>query len=211
MSGMTWRSKKSEGGGCLHDYASHVVDLMNFVVGVPEQVLSAQLQSIYSEGVEDAVYATFRYGNGASGYLETNWSDETHRKMSTTIQIFGTKGKIVSDRQECRVYLRQGAEFEKYPVGWSTRYITELQAPVSGFIARRNVQLGQRVAPGTPLMAVVPLDQVWVDANFKEPQLARMRVGQPVTLSADLYGGHVVYHGTVAGFGAGTGAAVRKR
>jgi membrane fusion protein, multidrug efflux system len=84
---------------------------------------------------------------------------------------------------------------------------TDLPAPVSGFIARRNVQLGQRVAPGTPLMAVVPLDQVWVDANFKEPQLSRMRVGQPVTLSADLYGGHVVFHGHVAGFGAGTGSA----
>ena len=84
---------------------------------------------------------------------------------------------------------------------------TRLPAPVSGFIARRNVQLGQRVGPGTPLMAVVPLDQVWVDANFKEPQLARMRAGQPVRLTADLYGTHVVYHGTVAGFGAGTGAA----
>ncbi len=84
---------------------------------------------------------------------------------------------------------------------------TDLPAPVSGFVARRNVQLGQRVAPGTPLMAVVPLDQVWVDANFKEPQLSRMRMGQPVTLSADLYGGRVVYHGKVAGFGAGTGAA----
>jgi membrane fusion protein (multidrug efflux system) len=84
---------------------------------------------------------------------------------------------------------------------------TELPAPVAGFVARRNVQLGQRVAPGTPLMAVVPLDEVWVDANFKEPQLAHMRVGQPVRLSADLYGARVVYHGTVAGFGAGTGAA----
>jgi membrane fusion protein, multidrug efflux system len=84
---------------------------------------------------------------------------------------------------------------------------TELPAPVSGFIARRNVQLGQRVGPGAPLMAVVPLDQVWVDANFKEPQLARMRVGQPVILTADLYGGRVVYHGAVSGFGAGTGAA----
>src|SRR6202008_2898687 len=80
-------------------------------------------------------------------------------------------------------------------------------APVSGLVARRNVQLGQRVSPGTPLMAVVPLDQVWVDANFKEPQLQRMRVGQPVQLSADLYGTRLVFHGTVAGFGAGTGAA----
>jgi membrane fusion protein, multidrug efflux system len=84
---------------------------------------------------------------------------------------------------------------------------TELPAPVSGFVARRNVQLGQRVSPGTPLMAVVPLDQVWVDANFKEPQLERMRVGQPVRLTADLYGTHVVFHGWVAGFAAGTGAA----
>ena len=84
---------------------------------------------------------------------------------------------------------------------------TELPAPVAGFVARRNVQLGQRVGPGAALMAVVPLDQVWVDANFKEPQLARMRVGQPVKLTADLYGTKIVYHGTVAGFGAGTGSA----
>src|SRR5690348_12914956 len=84
---------------------------------------------------------------------------------------------------------------------------TELAAPVAGFVARRNVQLGQRVSPGTALMAVVPLDQVWVDANFKEPQLAHMRIGQQIRLSADLYGGRVVYHGTIAGFGAGTGAA----
>jgi membrane fusion protein (multidrug efflux system) len=83
---------------------------------------------------------------------------------------------------------------------------TTLPAPVSGFVAKRNVQLGQRVGPGLTLMAIVPLDQVWVDANFKEPQLAMMRVGQPVRLSADLYGHSVVYHGTVAGFGAGTGS-----
>ena len=84
---------------------------------------------------------------------------------------------------------------------------TVLPAPVSGFVAKRAVQLGQRVSPGTPLMAIVPLDQVWVDANFKEPQLAAMRVGQPVTLTADLYGGKVEYRGKVAGFGAGTGSA----
>jgi membrane fusion protein (multidrug efflux system) len=84
---------------------------------------------------------------------------------------------------------------------------TQLPAPVSGYVAKRSVQLGQRVAPGTPLMAIVPLDQVWVDANFKEPQLAAMRMGQPVTLKADLYGGSIRYHGTVEGFGAGTGSA----
>jgi membrane fusion protein (multidrug efflux system) len=84
---------------------------------------------------------------------------------------------------------------------------TTLPAPVSGFVARRSVQLGQRVAPGAPLMAIVPLDDVWVDANFKESQLASMRVGQPVDLTADLYGRKIDYHGTIAGFGAGTGSA----
>src|SRR4051794_19143375 len=84
---------------------------------------------------------------------------------------------------------------------------TTLPAPVSGFVARRAVQLGQRVGPGASLMSVVPLDQVWVDANFKEPQLANMRVGQPVQLTADIYGNGFRYHGKVVGFGAGTGSA----
>jgi membrane fusion protein (multidrug efflux system) len=84
---------------------------------------------------------------------------------------------------------------------------TALPAPVSGFVAKRAVQLGQRVSPGSPLMAIVPLDQVWVDANFKEPQLANMRGGQLVTLKADIYGRSVAYHGKVVGFGAGTGSA----
>ncbi len=90
---------------------------------------------------------------------------------------------------------------------WLNYSRTVVPAPVSGFVARRAVQLGQRVNPGAPLMSVVPLDQVWVDANFKEPQLANMRVGQPVTLTADLYGRSFVYHGRVVGFGAGTGSA----
>jgi len=131
--GGTWRSQKAEGGGCLHDYASHVVDLMNFVVGPPERILGAHLRSIFSAHVEDAVYATFRYANGASGQLETNWSDTTHRKMSTTLVVYGTQGKIIADRQECRVYLREPAA--GYPAEWTTRYITDLQEPV-GFYLR---------------------------------------------------------------------------
>ena len=84
---------------------------------------------------------------------------------------------------------------------------TSLPAPVSGFVAQRSVQLGQRVNPGTPLLSIVPLEQVWVDANFKEPQLASMRVGQNVNLTADIYGHSVTYHGTIVGFNAGTGSA----
>jgi membrane fusion protein (multidrug efflux system) len=82
-----------------------------------------------------------------------------------------------------------------------------LPAPVTGYVAQRYVQVGQRVSPGTPLMAIVPLNGVWVDANFKEVQLERMRIGQPVTLTADVYGSSVKYHGHIEGFSAGTGAA----
>jgi len=84
---------------------------------------------------------------------------------------------------------------------------TRIAAPVAGVVARRNVQLGQRVAAGTPLMAVVPLENVWVDANFKEVQLKDMRVGQSVTLHADVYGGSTTYHGKLAGLSAGSGSA----
>ncbi len=84
---------------------------------------------------------------------------------------------------------------------------TSLVAPVSGYVARRNVQVGQRVTPGATLMAVVPLDQVWVDANFKETQLKTMRIGQPATIIADLYGDKVEYHGKVESLGIGTGSA----
>src|SRR5271156_939604 len=84
---------------------------------------------------------------------------------------------------------------------------TSLTAPVSGEIAKRSVEVGQRVAPGTPLLAVVPLENVWVDANFKEVQLERMRSGQPVTVRTDLYGHQVTYHGHLAGIAAGSGNA----
>lgn len=82
-----------------------------------------------------------------------------------------------------------------------------LVAPVDGYVAKRSVQVGQRVQAGAPLMSLVTLDQPWVDANFKESQLQRVRMGQEATLTADVYGQKVVYHGTVVGLGAGTGAA----
>ena len=83
-----------------------------------------------------------------------------------------------------------------------------LPAPVTGYIAERSVQVGQRVSPGTPLMSVVPLEQVWIDANFKEWQLRNIRVGQPVLLTADVYGSSVSFRGKVVGFSPGTGSAL---
>ena len=84
---------------------------------------------------------------------------------------------------------------------------SELAAPVDGYVARRSVQLGQRVQAGAPLLSIVTLNEVWVDANFKESQLRNLRIGQPADLEADVYGKKVVYHGTIEGLGAGTGAA----
>jgi membrane fusion protein (multidrug efflux system) len=83
----------------------------------------------------------------------------------------------------------------------------ELLAPTDGHIAKRGVQLGQRVQAGAPLMTLVALNQLWVDANFKESQLQNLRIGQPAEMEADVYGQKVVYHGKVVGLGAGTGAA----
>ncbi|MCC7459069.1 MAG: HlyD family efflux transporter periplasmic adaptor subunit [Nitrospira sp.] len=113
--------------------------------------------------------------------------------------------------------LTDGTSVEKHPnvertaaavrEAWLNLQRTELPAPVAGQVARRTVQVGQRITPGTPLMSVIPLDQVWVEANFKEGQLRHMRIGQPVKLWADLYGSRIEYDGRVVGVGAGTGAA----
>ncbi|AVP56677.1 efflux RND transporter periplasmic adaptor subunit [Pulveribacter suum] len=113
--------------------------------------------------------------------------------------------------------LTQGVDVRQHPSvlaaaaklreAWLASRRTQLLAPVDGYVARRSVQLGQRVAAGSPLMAIVPLKEVWVDANFKENQLRNLRLGQPATLTADLYGKKVQYTGTVAGMGVGTGAA----
>jgi membrane fusion protein (multidrug efflux system) len=84
---------------------------------------------------------------------------------------------------------------------------TVVRAPETGYIAQRHAQIGQRVTPGSPLLTIIPLNQIWVDANFKEEQLKPVRLGQPVTLTADYYGAAVKYQGRVAGLGAGTGAA----
>ena len=94
-----------------------------------------------------------------------------------------------------------------YLSAWLAARRNAIVAPVSGYVAKRSVQVGSRIAPGAPLLSIVPLDQLWIDANFKESELRDIRVGQPATIEADIYGGKVVYHGNVVGLGAGTGSA----
>jgi membrane fusion protein (multidrug efflux system) len=133
--------------------------------------------------------------------------------------LAGAEAALASARQQLATNqsLTEGTTVEKHPnVERAAAKVREaylayaratLPAPVSGYVAKRTVQVGQRVSPGAPLMAIIPLDQLWVDANFKEVQLRRMRIGQPVTLTADAYGTSVEYHGKVAGLGVGTGSA----
>jgi membrane fusion protein (multidrug efflux system) len=90
---------------------------------------------------------------------------------------------------------------------WLSERRNAVLAPASGYVAKRSVQVGAHVTPGTPLLAIVPLDQLWVDANFKESELQNLRVGQPVSIETDIYGGKVEYHGKVVGLAAGTGSA----
>lgn len=123
----TWRTSKSEGGGCLYDYAAHPINLLNWYFGRPAHIGGVVVNSIFSAETDDEVYATFRFENGPTAQLSVNWSDESCRKMSTTVSAFGTGGRIFADRQECRVFLREEhPELPGYKTGWNVRYTTDL-------------------------------------------------------------------------------------
>jgi predicted dehydrogenase len=129
--GGTWRSAKSEGGGALYDYACHAIDLVNFVVGAPAAVSGVVRHGVFSRDVEDEVYCSLHYTNGASGQLCVNWSDESFRKMSTKISVWGTNGRVTADRQECQIYLREPRDnLPGTAVGWTVRYTTDLSEEV---------------------------------------------------------------------------------
>lgn len=133
--GGTWRSKKEEGGGALYDYAAHPADVLTWYFGRPESISGTVLGKVFSAETEDEVFTTLNWPGGLSGQLSVSWSDESHRKMTTSISIWGTNGKIVVDRQELRVYLRDAADApEGYVKGWTVRYTTELTDEVDFYV-----------------------------------------------------------------------------
>ncbi|MES2414931.1 MAG: HlyD family efflux transporter periplasmic adaptor subunit [Pseudomonadota bacterium] len=156
-------------------------------------------------------------GNGAVsreelGHAETQLANARSALAAAQAGVVAAREQLASNQA-----LTEGTSVEQHPgVLMAAARVREaflatqraaMPAPVDGYVAKRTVQLGQRVAAGTPMMSIIPLKQVWVDANFKEVQLRNIRIGQPVTLMADVYGKKVEYKGTVAGLGAGTGAA----
>lgn len=177
----------------------------------------AKAQSEVTRANEDLSRRAALVGNGAVSKEELNHAQaqlNTARSALAAAQagVVTAREQLASNRA-----LTDGTQVEQHPQvqaaaakvreAWLAQQRASLPAPVDGYVARRTVQLGQRIAAGTPLMSVIPLNQVWVDANFKEVQLRKIRLGQPVKLTADVYGKKVEYAGTIAGLGVGTGAA----
>jgi membrane fusion protein, multidrug efflux system len=156
-------------------------------------------------------------GNGAVSKEELNHSQSQLANARSALAAAQAGVAAAREQLASNQAQTEGTSVEQHPSvqaaaakvreAWLASQRAALPAPVDGYVAKRTVQLGQRVAAGTPLMSVVPLKQVWVDANFKEVQLRKIRIGQPVTLTADVYGGKVEYKGKVEGLGVGTGAA----
>jgi len=130
----TWRSDPNEGGGCLMDYASHVIDLLNDIIAPIDSCKGSILKSIYSKNVDDSVYALVGTSSGTSGVISVNWSDETYRKMSTSITIIGTKGKIQSDANELKAYFKGDVFLKGYSKGWNIKYVTDLTEEVDFYL-----------------------------------------------------------------------------
>lgn len=129
--GLSWRTQKLEGGGCLYDYAAHPVNLLNWYFGIPDKVSGSVMTSLFSRETDDEVYCTLSFPNGPSAQLSVNWSDESVRKMTVRLNIWGTAGRIIVDRQECQTYIRRGGQLPSgYTYGWNSRYTTDLTKPV---------------------------------------------------------------------------------
>jgi membrane fusion protein (multidrug efflux system) len=120
--------------------------------------------------------------------------------------LAGTRAQIVGAEPQTHPRVLQAEA--NLRTAWLAAARTRVIAPVSGYVVRRAVQLGQQVTPATEMLAIVPVDSIWIDANFKENQLRNLRIGQPVDVSTDMYGSHVSYHGKVLGLNAGTGSAL---
>jgi membrane fusion protein (multidrug efflux system) len=177
----------------------------------------ARAQVEIARASEDVSRRESLVGNGAVSREELGHAQS--QLATTRSALAAAQAGVIAAREQLasNQTMTEGTTLEQHPgvqaaaaklrEAWLAAQRAALPAPVDGYVAKRTVQLGQRVAAGTPMMSLIPLDQLWVDANFKEVQLRNIRIGQPVTLTADLYGKKVEYKGRVAGLGVGTGAA----
>jgi membrane fusion protein (multidrug efflux system) len=177
----------------------------------------AKVRSDVAKAEDDVQRRAALIGSGAVGTEELNHAQTQLASARSTLAAAQAALAAAREQLASNRTLTDGTTADAHPnveraatrvrEAYIALHRTVLPAPVDGYVAKRGVQVGQRVAAGAPLMTVVPLGGVWVDANFKESQLQNLRIGQPVALEADVYGRKVEYHGKVAGLGAGTGSA----
>ncbi|CAJ4129956.1 multidrug resistance secretion protein [Burkholderia pseudomallei] len=190
--------------------AGNVVQIAAQIQGTVTDVLVADTQQVKAGQAQQA----YRARAGAS--VEVVAPEELARAKSSLANAQAALAGAQAQREAARALgserpvgqnpaVQQAAA--QFKLAYRNLKRTTIVSPVDGTVGQRSVQIGQQVGPGVPLMSVVQLRQVWVEANFKEGQLRHMRVGQPVRLESDLYGARVTYHGRVEGFSAGTGSA----
>ena len=177
----------------------------------------AKAQSDIAKAQDDLQRRRALSGNGAVSKEELNHAETALDNAKS--QLAAAQAGVVAAREQLasNQSLTEGTSVAQHPSvlaaaakvreAYLATQRVAMPAPVDGYVAKRTVQLGQRVAAGTPMMSIVPLNQLWVDANFKEVQLRNIRIDQPVKLTADVYGKKVEYTGKVAGLGVGTGSA----
>ena len=188
--------------------------------GAQVQLRSAEVereQSALARAADDVARRQPLVGSGAVSGEDMKHAESTLAAARSALAAAQSALKAAHQQDLGNRALTEGTRIDQHPnvlraaaalrEAWLAWQRTALNAPQAGQVARRTVQLGQRVAAGAPLMSIVALDRLWVEANFKEVQLQRMRIGQPVRLTADLYGDKVEFNGRIAGLGAGTGSA----
>ena len=133
-SGDSWRSKRENGGGAAYEMAVHALDLVNYIIGVPDKIIGTSMNQVYSKNVEDIVSSTLIYNNGISGTLYVNWCDTSYRKPTNRLEIFGNNGKLIVDQHEMKIFLNDTVDGYKYRKGWNAVYITDILKPVPFYV-----------------------------------------------------------------------------
>jgi len=130
----SWRGRKAEGGGCLYDFASHSIDLVNYLFDGDPTPRGTVMQRIHSRDAEDAVYTTLLHRSGLRGSLLINWSDPAYRKPSYRLEVLGREGKLIADLHMYKAFFRSAPPLPEFQAGWNTRYVTDFAEPVRFYL-----------------------------------------------------------------------------
>ncbi len=172
--GSGWRATHETGGGAVFEMASHAIDLVNFLIGKPDKVSGTAMDKVYSKNVEDIVSTTFKYNSEIIGLLNINWSDESYRKPTNKIEIFGKEGKILADQYSLKLFLKEANNKYNYRKGWNTIYITDIFKPVPFYVRGNEFTRQLFIFADT----ILNNNQSLVSCNFREASDTLDIIGQ---------------------------------